>query len=144
MIDDYDFILRMKTYIQNGRVEVWVRVLFVVSFTSSTFLPTTGTVPTFMRIQWKQRVLCSIRVSEWMPARMPPMLLADVKIMTTALLTPTIQENEQNSTESRHGSYKARKETSVNRSEKCTKANGVLHRRSQPTPPGCSSPERSL
>lgn len=105
MIDDYDFILRMKTYIQNGRVEAWVRVLFVVSFISSTLLPTTGTVSTFMQIQWKQRVLCSIRDSEWMPARMPPMLLADVKIMTTALLTPTIQENEQNSTESRHGSY---------------------------------------
>jgi len=44
-----------------------------------TAIYTTGTVPTFMRIQWKQRVLCSIRDSEWMPSTNAPMLLADVK-----------------------------------------------------------------
>lgn len=76
MIDDYDFMdLRLKTDIQNGRAEkeAWARVLFVmISFTALTLLSTTGTVPTFMRIQWKQRVLCSIRDSEWMPSTNAP------------------------------------------------------------------------
>lgn len=74
MIDDYDFIdLRLKTDIQNGRAEAWARVLFVmISFTASTLLSTTGTVPNFMWIQWKQRVLCSIRDSEWMPSTNAP------------------------------------------------------------------------
>lgn len=74
MIDDYDFIdLRLKTDIQNGGAEAWARVLFVmISFTASTLLSTTGIVPNFMWIQWKQRVLCSIRDSEWMPSTNAP------------------------------------------------------------------------
>lgn len=80
MIDDYDFIsLSLKTYMQNGRAEAWARVLFVISFTPSTLLPTTGTVSTFMRIQWNNVSYALSETPNGCQARMPPMLLANVK-----------------------------------------------------------------